>query len=163
MRNNPNTPVMTADGKTAVYDSHSWNRKQERPEAFVRRTMDLMNRHTVTIFASASPIDPPCEWEFAYLSQGRHAGALGTYEEWAAKRAAQAGYYYLSVNFEDLSHCVRIITRDKGLAEAWQNLIDHNPGGASAREWHDRVTAEHAIKRASFEKRQRERAREHHA
>lgn len=159
MRKNPYTPVMTADGKTAVFGSHQWNRKEERPESFVWRTLDMMGTYTVTIFASATPIEPPSEWEFAYLSQGRPAGVLGTYEEWAAARTAQAGYTYLSVNFEEISHAVRIITCDQKLIELWQRAIDSNPGGKAAREWHDNVTAEHAEKRRLFELRQ-ERIRE---
>lgn len=161
-RKNPHLPRATQDSKTAVFESHAWNHKVERPEAFIRRTLDLMNRHTVTVFASATPIEPPSEWEFTYLSHGRGAGLLGTYEEWAAARQAQVGYFYLSVNFEELSHAVRIITCDRGLAQKWQDTIDANPGGASAREWHERVRADHEAKRRSFEKLQ-ERTREHQA
>lgn len=153
----PNPLFLTRDGNTGVYGTHSWNRRVERPEALIARTMSLMDDHVITCFAGVQVCEPASLWEYHYIFENRPTAP--TYEEFAAAREKTMGCFILSVNFEDLSHAVRIMTRDAELVAAWRAAIEANPGYQAAAQWHADTAANLAAKRAAFERRNPEVAR----
>jgi len=157
MIKNRNIPVATQDLKTCVHHAHSWNRLAERPEAFIARTLAMMDEHTVTIFAGVQEVQAASRWEYNMI--GFLPTTAPTYEEFAALREKMRGYFILSVNFEEVSHAVRILTRDAELIAAWRAAIESNPGYPAAAKWHADTAASLAAKRTAFERRNPEVAR----
>ena len=140
------------DGQTGVYDSHAWPRGKERPEAFIKRTLHLMSTLAVEQFTGVSVYQEPSRWEFAYLSDGNHTLRNLGYDRWAAGRRPWVGASILMVNFCELSHVMRAVTRDPALVREFQRLIAINPSAERCAEYHAKVAEDLGRRRAAYER-----------
>lgn len=149
-------PVMTANGLSMVEPSHAWRRNlsKETADQFIQRTLDMVAENTIISFSGVSKFEEPSEWEFSFLTRGFRSHRGITYAEYEAKRRPLIGAYSILVNFEEVSHSVRITTKDVQLLSAFTEAFRTNRGERAASLYHERVEEEFENDRRMFFRRQ---------